>query len=82
MLAMYHRELLGDLSRLSYEIIKELMTEAANDDKARPGVDGAPFSFALVSFSGWPASLAATAVKDKTRILCIRGDSSFRFARE
>ncbi len=31
---MYQRELLGDLVRLAYETIHELMSEAAGDDKA------------------------------------------------
>ena len=35
---MRHRDLLGDLARLAYETIKELMLEAAGDDEARPGV--------------------------------------------
>jgi hypothetical protein len=32
---MRHRELLGDLARLGYETIKELMIEAVGNDKAR-----------------------------------------------
>ncbi len=32
------RELLGDLARLAYETIKELMSEAVGDQQARPGV--------------------------------------------
>ena len=39
---MGRRELLGDLARLAYETIKELMVEAAGDDKARPGVVAVP----------------------------------------
>ena len=43
-----HRELLGDLARLAYETIKELMIEAVADDKARPGVVAVPQSFGSV----------------------------------
>ena len=43
-----HRELLGDLARLAYETIKELMIEAVGDDKARPGVVAVPQSFGSV----------------------------------
>ena len=39
------RELLGDLARLAYETIKELMIEAVGDDKARPGVVAVPQTF-------------------------------------
>ncbi len=42
---MRHRELLGELARLAYETIKELMLEAAGDDKARPGVVAVPQTF-------------------------------------
>ncbi len=42
---MYQRELLGDLVRLDYETIHELMSEAAGDDKARPGVVAVPQTF-------------------------------------
>ena len=35
---MRQRELLGDLARLAYETIKELMAEAVGDPHARPGV--------------------------------------------
>ena len=35
---MRQRELLGDLARLAYETIKELMLEAVGDPHARPGV--------------------------------------------
>ena len=42
---MYRRELLGDLVRLAYETINELMSEAAGDDKARPGVVAVPQTF-------------------------------------
>jgi hypothetical protein len=48
MLRLYfirHRELLGDLARLAYETIKELMIEAVGDDKARPGAVAVPQSF-------------------------------------
>ena len=34
---MYRRELLGDLVRLSYETINELLSEAAGDQKPVPG---------------------------------------------
>jgi len=42
---MYQRELLGDLARLGYETIKELMIEAVGNDKARPGVVAVPQTF-------------------------------------
>ena len=42
---MRHRELLGELARLAYETIKELMLEAAGGDKARPGVVAVPQTF-------------------------------------
>ncbi len=42
---MRHRELLGELARLAYETIKELMLEAAGDDKARPGIVAVPQTF-------------------------------------
>ena len=45
---MYQRELLGDLVRLAYETIHELMSEAAGDDKARPGVVAVPQTFGSV----------------------------------
>jgi hypothetical protein len=45
---MHRRELLGDLARLAYETIKELMIEAVGDDKARPGVVAVPQSFGSV----------------------------------
>ena len=45
---MYHRELLGDLARLAYETIKELMIEAVGNDKARPGVVAVPQTFGNV----------------------------------
>ena len=45
---MRHRELLRDLARLAYETIKELMIEAAGDDKSRPGVVAVPQSFGSV----------------------------------
>ena len=45
---MGRRELLGDLARLAYETIKELMVEAAGDDKARPGVVAVPQTFGSV----------------------------------
>ena len=45
---MYRRELLGDLVRLAYETIHELMSEAAGDHKARPGVVAVPQTFGSV----------------------------------
>ena len=45
---MRQRELLGDLARLAYETIKELMLEAAGDPHARPGVVVVPQTFGSV----------------------------------
>jgi hypothetical protein len=45
---MYRRELLGDLVRLAYETINELLSEAAGDRKARPGVVAVPQTFESV----------------------------------
>ena len=45
---MYRRELLGDLVRLGYETINELLSEAAGDHKARPGVVAVPQTFGSV----------------------------------
>ena len=45
---MYRRELLGDLVRLAYETIHELMSKAAGDHKARPGVVAVPQTFGSV----------------------------------
>jgi len=45
---MYRRELLGDLVRLAYETIHELLSEAAGDHKARPGVVAVPQTFGSV----------------------------------
>ena len=45
---MRQRELLGDLARLAYETIKELMLEAASDPHARPGVVVVPQTFGSV----------------------------------
>ena len=45
---MYQRELLGDLARLGYETIKELMIEAVGNDKTRPGVVTVPQTFGNV----------------------------------
>ena len=45
---MFRRELLGDLVRLAYETIHELMSEAAGDHKARPGVVAVPQTFGNV----------------------------------
>ena len=42
---MHHRELLRDLSRLAYQTIQELMAEAVDDPKARPGVVAVPQTF-------------------------------------
>jgi len=42
---MRDRELVGDLARLAYETIKELMREAGGDVKARPGVVAVPQTF-------------------------------------
>jgi len=36
---LYHRELLGDLSRAAYETVKELISAAAGEERGfRPGV--------------------------------------------
>jgi len=43
-----HRELLGDLARLAYETIKELMIEAVAAPHARPGVVVVPQTFGSV----------------------------------
>ena len=45
---MYRRELLGDLVRLSYDTIHELLSEAAGDHKARPGVVAVAQTFGSV----------------------------------
>lgn len=45
---MYQRELLGELARLAYETIYELMSDAVGDDKARPGVVAVPQTFGRV----------------------------------
>ena len=45
---MRQRELLGDLARLAYETIKELMLEAVGDPHARPGVVVVPQTFGSV----------------------------------
>jgi hypothetical protein len=45
---MRQRELLGDLARLGYETIKELMIEAVGDPLARPGVVVVPQTFGSV----------------------------------
>jgi hypothetical protein len=45
---MRQRELLGDLARLAYETIKELMIEAVGNDKVRPGVVAVPQTFGSV----------------------------------
>jgi hypothetical protein len=42
---MHRRELLGDLARLAYETIKELMIEAVGDPQSRPGVVAVPQTF-------------------------------------
>ncbi len=54
---MRQRELLGDLARLAYETIKELMLEAAGDPHARPGVVVVPQTFGSVRESTSPCSL-------------------------
>jgi len=65
---LYHRELLGDLSRAAYETVKELMSAAAGEEKGfRPGVvsmvqtfgDRAnyhPHVHALATRGGWTDS--------------------------
>jgi len=45
---MRHRELLGDLARLAYETLKELMSEATGDENVRPGVVAVPQTFGSV----------------------------------
>ncbi len=45
---MSQRELLGDLVRLAYETIHEVMGDAAGDHKARPGVVAVPQTFGSV----------------------------------
>ena len=45
---IHRRELLGDLARLAYETINELLSEAAGDHKARPGVVAVPQTFGSV----------------------------------
>ena len=42
---MHERKLLGDLARLAYETIQELMSEVAGDPRARPGVVAVPQTF-------------------------------------
>jgi hypothetical protein len=42
---MHDRKLLGDLARLAYETIQELMSEVAGDPRARPGVVAVPQTF-------------------------------------
>jgi len=42
---MRHRELLSDLARLAYETLHELMSEAVDDKKARPGGVAVPQTF-------------------------------------
>jgi len=42
---MRHRELMGDLARLAYETLKQLMSEAVGDQHARPGVVAVPQTF-------------------------------------
>jgi hypothetical protein len=39
---MSQRELLGDLVRLAYETIHEMMCDAAGEPNARPGVVAVP----------------------------------------
>ncbi len=35
---LYHRELLGDLARLAYETVREMMAAASDEPDARPGM--------------------------------------------
>lgn len=35
---LYHRELLGELARLAYETVREMMAAAADEPTARPGM--------------------------------------------
>jgi hypothetical protein len=37
---LYHRELLGDLARLAYETVREMMAAAVDEPTARPGMVG------------------------------------------
>ena len=34
---LYHRELLGDLARLAYDTVREMMAAAIEEPGARPG---------------------------------------------
>ncbi|TDI36472.1 MAG: hypothetical protein E2P02_25130 [Acidobacteria bacterium] len=45
---MFRRELLAELVRLAYETINELLSEAAGDHNARPGVVAVPQTFGSV----------------------------------
>ena len=35
---LFHRELLGELARLAYETVREMMTAAIQEPDARPGM--------------------------------------------
>ena len=35
---LFHRELLGELARLAYETVREMMAAAAGESEARPGM--------------------------------------------
>ena len=52
-LFMRQRELLGDLARLAYETIKELMLEVVGDPHARPGVVVVPQTLGNVLDASW-----------------------------
>ena len=63
---MHHRELLGELARLAYETLHELMGEAVDDKDARPGVVAVPQTFGSLinphplceaSHNGWHKDL-------------------------
>ena len=64
---MRQRELLGDLARLAYETIKELMIEAVGNDKVRPGVVAVPQTFgSVVNAHPHAHCLASRGVWDET----------------
>jgi hypothetical protein len=64
---MRQRELLGDLARLAYETIKELMIEAVGNDKVRPGVVAVPQTFgSAVNAHPHAHCLASRGVWDET----------------
>ena len=35
---LYHRELLGELSRLAFDTVREMMAKATDEPRARPGM--------------------------------------------